>query len=399
MSTDSTDYSGSRSYKRRSGGGGWERTSRKVENLAHSLKDTNRNLKAVDKMLLDYKDASEQQNSVIDKLQGDVSRSRHRIRDEKARIRGSSLRGCSEEDLSRDSRRRSRMPTSPLRNYDRAASDHEFADDWQPTRNSVRFYDDMDTPPRLHRLHQSVRDVSSEQLRLEDDLQQEILRRHRIETDHNKTLAALLEQTKQADPALNSVEQRLQSIQDELRSERTFLRRKQDEVGKVSQELKQQPANVVYDGRVNAVENEAQLRARLTQVETQKTAMESELERTKQRLEQVDGNKSTLITEVNDMRRQLSRVEHERDQLGLQLEQRERDLKAQLKTRSLDEQQDGLREQEIKRLKQDLEEARSQLTKSASVVGDYGELRRELDKSERLRSQLSDHIQVGVALF
>jgi hypothetical protein len=80
--------------------------------------------------------------------------------------------------------------------------------------------------------------------------------------------------------------------------------------------------------------------------------------------------------------------------MKLQLEQKDRDLKTQLKSRSLEEQQEGLREQEIKRLKQEVEDARVQLTKSASVVGDYGELRRELDKSERLRSQLSDHIQV-----
>ena len=44
---------------------------------------------------------------------------------------------------------------------------------------NVRFYDDMDTPPRLHRVHQSLRDVSSDQLRLEDDLNREIHRRNR----------------------------------------------------------------------------------------------------------------------------------------------------------------------------------------------------------------------------
>ena len=62
---------------------------------------------------------------------------------------------------------------------------------------------------------------------------------------------------------------------------------------------------------------------------------------------------------------------------------------------TVDEQQEALREQENRHLKQEVEQLREQLTKSASVVGDYGELRREADKSERQRTQLSDHIQVS----
>lgn len=65
----------------------------------------------------------------------------------------------------------------------------------------------------------------------------------------------------------------------------------------------------------------------------------------------------------------------------------------------MEEQQEAVKDAENKRLKQELEELRSQLTKSASVVGDYGELRREVDKSERIRTQLSDHIQVGNVLL
>ena len=67
----------------------------------------------------------------------------------------------------------------------RAASDREY-DEFDGRRSyaargraNVRFYDDMDTPPRLHQLHQTLRDVSSDQLRLEDDLNREIHRRNR----------------------------------------------------------------------------------------------------------------------------------------------------------------------------------------------------------------------------
>lgn len=49
---------------------------------------------------------------------------------------------------------------------------------------------------------------------------------------------------------------------------------------------------------------------------------------------------------------------------------------------------DQLRDREI-------QELRSQLTKSVSSVADYAALRRELDQSEKQRAQLSDHIQVS----
>ena len=38
---------------------------------------------------------------------------------------------------------------------------------------------------------------------------------------------------------VSSVDRRLQSIQDELRSERASLKKRQDEVGKISSELKE----------------------------------------------------------------------------------------------------------------------------------------------------------------
>lgn len=45
---------------------------------------------------------------------------------------------------------------------------------------AVRFFDDMDVDDRhLHSLHQSLRDLSSEQTRLQQELEQERLRRQR----------------------------------------------------------------------------------------------------------------------------------------------------------------------------------------------------------------------------
>ena len=49
---------------------------------------------------------------------------------------------------------------------------------------------------------------------------------------------------------------------------------------------------------------------------------------------------------------------------------------------------------ENQRMADELKELRSHLSKSAAVVGDYGGLQRDLDCSEKQRTQLSDHIQV-----
>ena len=55
-------------------------------------------------------------------------------------------------------------------------------------------------------------------------------------------------------------------------------------------------------------------------------------------------------------------------------------------------------EVERRHLESELRELRSQLGKSAAMVSEYSELRRELDKSEKQRTQLSDHIQVSITL-
>ena len=51
-------------------------------------------------------------------------------------------------------------------------------------------------------------------------------------------------------------------------------------------------------------------------------------------------------------------------------------------------------ELERRHLETELRDLRAQLGKSAAMVSEFSELRRELDKSEKQRNQLSDHIQV-----
>ena len=52
-------------------------------------------------------------------------------------------------------------------------------------------------------------------------------------------------------------------------------------------------------------------------------------------------------------------------------------------------------ESERRRLEDEIREMRAQITKSASVMGEYNDMRKELERSEKQRMQLSDHIQVN----
>lgn len=52
-------------------------------------------------------------------------------------------------------------------------------------------------------------------------------------------------------------------------------------------------------------------------------------------------------------------------------------------------------EREKKHLEDELRELRSQVGRSAAVVGDYSSLQKDLERSEKQRAQLSDHIQVS----
>ena len=49
---------------------------------------------------------------------------------------------------------------------------------------------------------------------------------------------------------------------------------------------------------------------------------------------------------------------------------------------------------ENRRMTDELRELRTHLSKSAAVIGDYGGLQKDLECSEKQRTQLSDHIQV-----
>ena len=69
--------------------------------------------------------------------------------------------------------------------YQRSLSDREYTGFPDRRRgrlgDRVRFYDDMDGDGQLHELHQSIRDLTSGQLRMEDKFNRELSRRNRLQ--------------------------------------------------------------------------------------------------------------------------------------------------------------------------------------------------------------------------
>ncbi len=57
----------------------------------------------------------------------------------------------------------------------------------------------MDTGPHLHGLHQSIRDLTSDQLRMGDDINREIEKRKKLEIDSRRTFGQLRNTFKNSD--------------------------------------------------------------------------------------------------------------------------------------------------------------------------------------------------------
>ncbi|KAK7505560.1 hypothetical protein BaRGS_00003305 [Batillaria attramentaria] len=221
-------------------------------------------------------------------------------------------------------------------------------------KSSVRFADDMNR--ELHGLHQNVRDLSSDQIRLEENLNREIDRRDRVE-------------------------QRLAAIQNEIRSDR-HLADRHDDLASLSSELKQAIHHVA------AQPGDDRLRSQYLQAETHRFKIESELDNVRRRLDQSEGSKAALQNQVEELRAQLGRAERDRHKLKTYMDESriEEELKGERKRRAAEEARDRNFEAEIREL-------RTQLTRSVGAISEMETLRRAVEKSERQRAQLSDHLE------
>ncbi|PIK51703.1 hypothetical protein BSL78_11423 [Apostichopus japonicus] len=158
--------------------------SSRIGQINRSLQDTNRNINAVDGLLDDYKDVNgnNQKLSIGDNL----AKSTEQLREERKKKRSSFREGDSRTLHASDLEAgggdvgQRYNPTSPLREY-RVSGGASTRHHHQTP--GVRF---DETSEEVHELHQAVRDLSSDQLRLGTELNQEIQNRNRLEFDTNR---------------------------------------------------------------------------------------------------------------------------------------------------------------------------------------------------------------------
>ncbi|XP_071079668.1 centrosomal protein of 128 kDa-like isoform X3 [Haliotis cracherodii] len=335
-------------------------TDPRVQELTANLQDTTRNLRSLDRMLDNYRSVGDERRSAVDRLRVDLDRTHEDIREERYR------EALYERDYGSDN-------DSPSSNTKRKR------------KASVRFADDMNR--ELHGIHQSVRDLSSEQLKLEESFNREMERRDRYDIDTKHSLRDITESMKKMTPTDsidNRVERRLLQIQNELRTDRMASER-HDDLGTLSSELR----NAVQQQQQLPMLIDERIRSQYLHAETQKHKIESELDGVKRRLDQSEGSRTALQQQVEDLRSQLMRADQERTRFKMKMEEArlEDEIRDKRKRRTMDE-DDGRRGVE-----REIQELRGQLARSVGAITELDELRRAVEKSERQRAQLSDHIE------
>lgn len=339
----------------------------RIHRINENLQGTTRNLRSLDHMLDDYRDVTRDQRSAVDRLREDVARTRAQLHEEQ-------LRGPGHRHYESDSEYEGSPSPSRRRRRSR--------------RSTVRFADDMNR--ELHDLNSSVRDLSTDQFELRSQFNKEVDRRDRYDADTRRTMKEISENLRrlpQSDPVAMRVESRLAAIQNDMRADRHFGDR-YDELANLSTDLRHALREHHHLQQSAADER---IRSQYIQQEAQKHRIESDLEVLKRKLDQSEGGKSALQNQVEELRNQLNRMEQERARVKLQMEEKhyEEELRERRRKRSVEEDKD----RERKAMEREISDLRGQLSRAISASSEAEELRRGIERSERQRAQLSDHIE------
>nr|XP_019947498.1 PREDICTED: centrosomal protein of 128 kDa isoform X2 [Paralichthys olivaceus] len=356
----------------------------KIDTLANTLQGTSRNLTKVDRMLGQYRDHTDDHAEAMALLRENLEESISQLQTQRlSRTNGarsvsasastlhtSDLEACSGSEGQRF------YPTSPLRaHYTGPAASRK-----RSQSAGVRFKDASRTGDDIHTLHKSLRDLHSDQQRLSDDLDREILRRNRSDIDTRRAMESLtghMTTSQRQDSVSSRVERRLQELEREIHSEER------------SAESERRPEQRTIGRRqVQAHERDEAMTARLLKAEKEK--MEQDLERARRLLEQSEDSRESLVQQVEDMRDELLRISKEKTEL-----QRARldtpQPTAQTHGNHTDR-EEGRGGQRGPDLEKEVAELRVQLCK-ASVLREVEELKRALDHKEKERVQLSLQIE------
>ncbi|XP_067152985.1 centrosomal protein of 128 kDa [Apteryx mantelli] len=376
---------------------GAEEVTEKIHTLASTLKDTNRNLRHVDHMLGQYREYNKEQTEAIATLKEMLEQSIGQLRSQRltrnSGMRSASLSSLYASDLDGEavSGNHHFLPTSPLRDYgDSQGNRHR-----RSRSASVRFVNGADNLEQLHSFHQSLRDLSSEQVRLGEDISRELSRRNRTDAEMRKTLAELSEkltESQRQETVSERVERRLQEIEQEMRAERQLVERRQDQLGQMSIQLQE----ALNKRDAKADETEECMKNKLVKYENEKKQLEQELERSRKKLDQSEGSREALLRQIEDLRSRLLRAEEDRVELQHQISH-----VAMHRQSYHDEQEDDKRIRTVAerydREKQELEkhilELKAKLNHNA-VMSEVEELKRCVERKDKEKAQLAEHIQV-----
>ncbi|XP_016418077.1 centrosomal protein of 128 kDa isoform X3 [Sinocyclocheilus rhinocerous] len=364
----------------------------KIDTLANTLQDTSRNLNKVDQMLGQYKEHTDDQAEAMVTLRESLEESIQHLQAQQLRRStagwSASLSTLHTSDLDDGSAtdRRRYLPTSPLRDYGSAGTGNR-----RRSRSvAVRFTDSAQAEEQIHSLHQSLRDLQSDQLRIGDDIDREIRRRNRTDIETKKTLENLaghIKASQKEEPVSLRVERRLQEIEDEMRTGRQVLseRHHREKPKSMSGEL--QEALRRHDAQTP--EADENFRNRLQRSENERSKMQQELERLREQLDQSEGGRDTLLQKMDDMRSQLLRMEKERLDL-----QRELSLLLSQQKSARRQQERGVTGLDSGRteLEREIEDLRVQLGR-ISVSSEVEELKKSVERKEREKTQLAFRVE------
>nr|XP_031309994.1 centrosomal protein of 128 kDa isoform X3 [Camelus dromedarius] len=363
----------------------------KVNTITSTLQDTSRNLRQVDQMLGRYRDYSNGQASAIEHLKESLEQSIGQLRSQRL-LRNSGGRSVSVTSLSTSDLDGGTMteshhfpPTSPLKDY----GDQQGIKR-NRSRAGVRFVQETDDVGQFHAFHQSLRDLSSEQVRLGDDFNRELARRSRSDAETKRALEELTEKLNEAqkqEVVSDRVERRLQEIEREMRTERELVERRQDQLGLISLQLQE----ALKKQEAKAGGNEGEMKNKLRQTETEKNKLEQELELSRRLLNQSEGSRETLLHQVEELRTQLMKAES--DQKGLQ--QVSQISKQQ--SNHQDEQGDDWRfRRGVEREKEDLEKQMSDLRVQlnfSAMASEFEEVKRCMERKDKEKVHLAAQVE------
>nr|XP_020141287.1 centrosomal protein of 128 kDa isoform X5 [Microcebus murinus] len=364
----------------------------KVNSITSTLQDTSRNLRQVDHMLGRYREYSNGQAGTIEHLKESLEQSIDQLRSQRL-LRNSGGRSISVTSLSTsdldggsvaDSHRF--PPTSPLKDYGDPQSVKRIR-----SRSGIQFVREPADTVQLHAFHQSLRDLSSEQIRLGDDFNREFSRRSRSDAETKRALEELTEKLNEAqkkEVVSDRVEQRLQEIEREMRTERELVERRQDQLGIMSLKLQE----ALQKQEAKADEDEGAIKNKLRQTETEKNQLEQELELSRRLLNESEGSRETLLLQVEELRTQLTKAEGDRKGLQHQVFQISKQ-----QSKNEDEQVVDWRfRRGIEREKQDLEkqvsDLRVQLNFNA-MASELEELKRSMEQKDKEKAHLAAQVE------